>query len=145
MAEKMRIFKRRIVDVQKPFKPFQEIYPENVLFDPQHSVHFIAPDHREEIENHLIEYNLLVDKFNITRSIHYFSKYTASFCFSFCETEERKKPIGAVRSRVYYQLPGICKYIDKATQANIKSKLLAFPPHTRQILLLENLNQLLNS
>ena len=145
MAEKMRIFKRRIVDVQKPFKPFHEIYPNNVLFEPTHSIHFLAPDHLEEIENRLFEHNLLVDKFNITRSIHYFSKYTASFCFSFTSTPQRKSPIGSVRSRVYYQLPGICKYIDKATQKKIKSKLLGFPPHTRQILLLENLNQLLNS
>ena len=131
----MMMIKKRIVNVEKPFSKFSEIYEDSVLNNIQKIQMYLSPEEQEDVENMINEYVLKVDQWHITRSYQYFSSFTESFSFSLINTKDRKHPIGSVRSRIYYQLPGICKYIDKSTQQEIKNKLLSFPPHTRQRLL----------
>lgn len=128
MEQTMIMFKKRIVDSQKPFIVFSQIFKKCVLnktdkaTDSNNSSSFLDKKQKEEIENRISDFNMKVDQWNVTRTVGYYAMSTKSFSFAFCDTKERQTPIGKVRTKIYFQLPGICKYIDEQTLDKVRRR-----------------------
>jgi hypothetical protein len=119
-----------------PSTEFKDLISENL-------VSIFKPDELEMLSK---EYDLYIkglSEYKVAKAIEFYSNSIQTFRLSFTKDEHLDDNFTIIQKTVFYVQPHIFTYFSKETEQRIIQKILKFPPRTRKVAFLKEMNLLM--